>query len=149
MDADIVDRLHDAAKGAPNQLLIEAADEIERLRTALHNVAFQAIDAVSETARYKKRKKYVTQAMQQAKAAAKPKQIEQAKKEWLEGKQNLSDRYIKKLLSKNGKARYRDITPEIVQIKRDQLIAERLAKQLQHAAATHPKDENESLAQHA
>ena len=149
MDADIVARLHTAAKAGCDPLLIEAADEIERLRTALHNVAFKAIDAVSETAIYKVRKKYVTQAMQQAKAAAKPKQREQASKEWAEGRQNLSDRYIKQLLSKHGKVRFKDITPDVIQLKRDQLIAERLAKQLQHAAATQQRDDHESIEQHA
>jgi len=149
MDDDIVHRLLTAAKGQSNTLLIEAADEIERLRTALHDVAFKAIDYVSETAIYKVRKKYATKAMQQAKAASAPKRREQERNVRLEGRRTLSDRYIKLLLSKNGNVRFKDITPDVIQIKRDQLIAERLAKQLQHAAATNQKDDHESIEQHA
>jgi len=147
MDADIVARLHAAAKGASDSLPLEAADEIERLRVALYQVAFKALDEVSETAIYKVRKKYITQAMQQAKAKAKAKlkQPGQASKEWADGKKNLSDRYIKLLLSKHGNVRFKDITPDVIQLKRDQIIAKRLEKQLLYAAETQQRNDYESI----
>jgi hypothetical protein len=137
MSTDIVSRLQAAAESNP--LFSEAADEIERLRTALHELAFRAIDTVSQTTPYRIRKKYAKDARSQlnanppseeARSKAKAKAKEQREKD----KNDCTDRYIKQLLSKHGRIRYSNVTPELVSMKRDQLMSERISRQLNHAA---------------
>jgi hypothetical protein len=139
MRTDIVSRLQ--AEAESNPLFSEAAHEIERLRTALHELAFRAIDAVSETTPYKIRKKYAKDARshldakppnEDAKAVAR----EKARAKRSRDRDECTDRHIKLMLCRHGKIRYRDITPELVQLKRDQLAAERLSRQLTQAVTT-------------
>ena len=139
MVADIVQRLNSEADSNP--IFRDAASEIERLRTALHELAFRAIDTVSATTPFKIRKKYAKDARSQLNAKpptddaiTERRAKERAKR--LRDRDECTDRHIKLMLSKHGKIRFRDVTPELIQMKRDQLAAERLSRQLTQASTS-------------
>jgi len=137
MHTDIVSRLQ--ANAESNPLFSEAAHEIERLRTALHELAFRAIDAVSETTPYKIRKKYAKDARSHLNAPpvsdeAKAKRLADERARRAKDQAELTDRHIKKILSKNGQIKYRDVTPELISLKREQIMAGKISRQLNHAA---------------
>lgn len=137
MQTDIVLRLE--AEAELNPLFSEAAHEIDRLRTALHEIAFRAIDKVSETTPYKIRKKYSKDAKNQLSATppnedARDKERAKARAKRAKDRDECTDRHIKLMLSRHGKIRYSEVTPELVQLKRDQIEAEQLSRRLNQSA---------------
>lgn len=123
---DIVQKLRESESHGKDGLMEEAAREIDRLRTALHTLAISAYEFADLP--YRTRSKYVKAS---ASEAAKQKQSAQMKLHRAE----LTDYYMKVLLTKRGGLKFSDITPEMVRMKRAEMITKRTALALEKAAA--------------
>lgn len=55
-------------------------------------------------------------------------------------RERLSDSYVKKAIVQGSSLRYSDVTPEMVELKRQQLLIRRLARQLKEKANESSKD---------